>query len=152
MIQRTFPALLLSCLAGSLVEPRNVNAASFETYCVNNSDGTTSCQGWDGANLTCVGSRGGVSSCTSSTGQSFSCVQSARGTVTCDTGDSAVSGTTRNDTRCTPTGNGTLSCNRSPQPSSPLIPEPRLPDERPNLNLEIPSLNTNFDVPSLFLD
>jgi hypothetical protein len=152
MIRRVLPALLLSWLIWSFVKPQYVGAGSFETYCVNNSDGTTSCQGWDGGNLTCVGSRGGVSSCTSSSGQSFTCVQSARGTVTCDTGDSAGSGTTRNDTRCTPTGNGTLSCNQSPKPSSPLIPEPRLPDERPNLNLEIPSLNMNLDVPSLFLD
>ena len=156
MIRQAFPALLLGCMIGSLVELRSVKASTFETYCVNNSDGTTSCQGWDGGNLTCVASRGAVSSCTSSSGQSFTCVQSARGTVTCDTGDSANSGNNSNDTRCTPTGNGTLSCNRSPQPSSPLIPGPRLPDESPNLNLnfnlEIPPINTNLEVPSLFVD
>ena len=152
MIRQIFPALLLGCIAGSFAKLQGVKADTFETYCINNSDGTTSCEGWAGGNLTCVGSRGGVSSCTSSSGQSFTCVQSARGTVTCDTGESTKGSTTSNDTRCTPTGNGTLSCNQSPQPSSPLIPGPRLPDQRPNLNLEIPSLNTNLEVPSLFAD
>jgi len=152
MIRQVFPAVLLGCMIGSLVNPQSSKASQFEIYCVNNSDDTTSCQGWDGGTLTCVASRGGVSTCTSSAGQSFSCVQSSRGTVSCDTGESATTGTNENDTRCTPTGNGTLSCNRSPQPSSPLIPGPRLPDEGINLNLQIPQLNTNLEVPSIFVD
>jgi len=145
-------ALLLGCGIIPVIKLQDVKAATFETYCINNSDGTTSCQGWDGGNLTCVASRGAVSSCTSSTGQSFTCVQSPRGTVSCDTGDGNKPDRNQNNTRCTPTGNGTLSCDRSPQPSSPLIPGLLLPDERPNLNLEIPSLNTNLEVPSLFVD
>ena len=152
MIRQLLPAVLLSWVIGSLVEGQAVKAGTFETYCINNSDGTTSCQGWNGGDLTCVASRGAVSSCTSSTGQSFNCVQSARGTVSCDTGDSGNGGLNASDTRCTPTGNGTLSCNRSAQPSSPLIPRLSLPNELPNLDLSIPQLNTNLEVPSLFVD
>ena len=152
MIRQFLPAVLLSLIIGSLVEGKAVKAGTFETYCINNSDGTTSCQGWNGADLTCVASRGAVSSCTGSTGQSFNCVQSARGTVSCDTGDSSNGGLNASDTRCTPTGNGTLSCNLSPQPSSPLIPQLTLSNELPNLNLSIPKLDTSLEVPSLFVD
>jgi hypothetical protein len=152
MIRRILPAVLLGWMVASLPQIQWARAGTFEAYCINNSDGTTSCQGWDGGNLTCVASRGSVSSCTSSAGQSFNCVQSPRGTVSCDTGDSDRNNANENDTRCTPTGNGTLSCNQSPQPSSPLIPRLSLPDGLPNLNLEIPKLNTNLEVPSLFVD
>ena len=152
MNSRFLPAVLVGWTVASIPNLQGASAGAFEAYCINNSDGTTSCQGWDGGNLTCVASRGSVSSCTSSNGQSFNCVQSPRGTVSCDTGDSNNSVSNENDTRCTPTGNGTLSCNRSAQPSSPLIPRLTLPDGLPNLNLEIPKLNTNLEVPSLFVD
>ena len=152
MIRRIMPAVLLGWMIASLPQVQRVNAGTFEAYCINNSDGTTSCQGWNGGDLTCVASRGSVNSCTSSSGQSFTCVQSPRGTVSCDTGDSDKIGASDNDTRCTPTGNGTLSCNRSAQPSSPLIPRLSIPNELPDLNLTIPKLNTNLEVPSLFQD
>ena len=142
------PRLLLPVLLSTPAVTPAAHASTFEIYCVNNSDGTSSCEGWDGGEtLVCTPSSGGITSCSSSSGSSFTCVRGRDGTTTCDTASGG--GRQRDGTRCIRTGQGSISCDADAPPAPDLLPGPRLPSTGPDLDLLIPRLNGSLEIPSL---
>lgn len=136
----------LIVLLGSIEMLAQLRAeARFNVYCINNSDGTNSCQGWDGnLSLNCTASRGGVMSCATSTGKTFTCVSEADGNSSCDDHTDQHPG--EHGSNCSFTGNGNFSC----------APAER-PEERPVLiDLDQPVITTPepvknvIEIPSVF--
>lgn len=127
-----------------------VLASSFDVYCTNNSDGTTTCLGWQGGEtLTCVSSLGRTNTCTAPSGLEFTCVLGQSGVASCS---GAVSARRPDGSaQCVLTGEGNLVCNEQNDRSAPLldtpVPPASMPDFFPSLNPVIPK---SFDLPSVF--
>ena len=129
-------------LAGLLlisVLPTSVHGQSFEVYCTNNSDGTTSCSGWEGGEtLTCVNNIGGTSSCSTGSGRGFVCIRESGGVATCrKSSNGAMDKPLNGNTDCTFTGEGNFTCTppqrrRQQLIPGPVITQPVIPD-RPSL-------------------
>lgn len=123
MLRRTVQLTLAS---GLLLLAAAGPGRCFEVFCVANSDGTVSCEGWQGGEtLTCAGSRGGVSSCSTPSGRRFTCVVQPGGVTSCS--DNPANRPDQNGTNCTFTGDGHFSCEPPPPRSKPLLPGPSVP-------------------------
>lgn len=136
------PCTGLFCMGAAMLLvlwPVSVYAQNFEVYCTNNSDGTTTCTGWEGGEtLTCVNSLGGTSSCSSGSGRSFVCSRDSGGVASCrKTGSGLMDKPLNNSTDCTYTGDGNFVCNSPRRRSPQLIPGPTLtqpvPIDQPSL-------------------
>ena len=143
-------AFLLSALLG-IGSFAPLAARNFDVSCTNNSDGTSTCLGWQGGQtLTCVGSLGRTTTCSSPSGLQFTCVVGQAGVASC----SGAVNQRREDgaARCVVTGDGNLSCNEEDDLPPPLLNAPRLsprlsPDVFPTLTPVLPDL---LDWPSVF--
>lgn len=121
--QLRYPALMTALWLLAFQSP---GRADFQVYCVSNSDGTVTCEGWQGGEtLTCVGSRGGVSSCSTPSGRRFTCVMEAGGVTTCS--DNRTNRPEADGTDCTFTGDGNFTCTPPTPRSAPLLPAPGIP-------------------------
>lgn len=142
----------LACVAGLWVLALEApGRADFQVYCISNSDGTVTCEGWQGGEvLTCVASPGGVSSCSTPSGRRFTCVMEAGGVTTCS--DSRANRPDAGGTDCTFTGDGNFTC-RPPAPkSAPLLPGPRIPGlNAPDRPIQsVPDRDPLINSPSVF--
>jgi hypothetical protein len=149
-IARYMPIVVAaSALAAPGLLQQPVSAQNFEVYCTNNSDGTTTCTGWEGGEtLTCVNNAGGTSSCSTSSGRGFDCVLDSGGVASCrrDKGSSAVEKPLGGGTDCTFTGAGNFTCTppRKQAPEvlpSPTLTQPVVIDQPAGLNPDV-----DFDV------
>lgn len=118
---------------------KHAQAQDFKVYCTNNSDGTTTCTGWEGGEtLTCVNNVGGTSSCSTGSGRSFVCVRDSGGVASCKKSSNGLSDKPlNNDTDCTYIGEGNFVCSPPRRRSPQIIPAPTLKDP---LSIEQPSL------------
>ena len=138
--------LLALFVIGTAIWTPLLRAQSFQVYCVNNSDGTTSCSGsQDGEPLTCVNNAGGTISCSTPSGQSFMCVREPGGVATCTrpNGQAAIERPLGTGTDCTFTGQGNVICTPPAPPSRPSIAAPRLAD--PVVIDQPPLINPSVD-------
>lgn len=133
-------AVQLTLASGLLLLAPAGPGRSFEVFCVSNSDGTVSCEGWQGGEtLTCVASRGRVSSCSTPSGRRFTCVVEAGGVTTCS--DNPDDRPDQNGTNCTFTGDGNFSCEPPAPRIDPLLPGPTVPSlPRPSPVITNPSV------------
>lgn len=121
-LQRILPAA--GAIALAIGPPHPAWADAFQVFCTGNSDGTTTCTGWQGGEtLTCVNNLGGTSSCSTTSGRSFVCVREPDGVATCNSGNgtAAIERPLGTGTDCTFTGQGNFTC--TPQrrrPSNPI--------------------------------
>jgi hypothetical protein len=143
------PWLTAAATALLLAIPLQARAQNFQVYCTNNSDGTTTCTGWQGGEtLTCVNNAGGTSSCSSSSGRNFVCILDSGGVASCNkaNGPSAIERPAGSGTNCTFTGQGNFTCDPPQRKTPETIPSPRITD--PVLIDQPPQIDPsiNFDL------
>jgi len=119
-------------------------ATSFDVYCTNNGDQTTTCTGWEGdQDLVCVASAAGALTCRASSGEEFICIRDL-GATSCTNQNRPNS----QATQCVFDGGGTSSCATPDPQSAPLIEVPTIVEPSTDVpsNLIVPSLGS----PSVF--